>query len=272
MGGELRIQGVTKAFGGNVVLDDVSLTAAPGAVTALIGPNGAGKSTLANIISGFIPATAGGVHLDDRDISNLSMRDRAVLGLGRTFQNLEVFVGLTVQENVMMGAYQTGRSGYLGAMLGLGGVRQEERRMRDHASSLLAEWGLGQVGDRLVEELSFGEAKLVELARVLAMGPAVVVMDEPAAGLPPAAAKDVGTHIERLSAGGITVLLIEHNMQLVMGVADHLVVLDHGQVIAEGRPDAVQSDERVIEAYLGRAARASRTGGVTAEEAIEEAR
>ena len=254
MAGELRIDRVTKRFGGNVVLKEASLAAAAGAVTALIGPNGAGKSTLANIVSGFTPATSGGVTLDGRDIIGLPIRQRAALGLGRTFQNLEVFVGLTVEENVMMGAYQSGRSGYLSAMLGHRGVRREERRMRDHARSLLDDWGLGGVAHRLVEELSFGEAKLVELARVLAMDPEVVIMDEPAAGLPPSAAKDVGANIARLSQEGITVLLIEHNMQLVMGVADHLVVLDHGEVIAEGVPDTVRADDRVIEAYLGRGA------------------
>lgn len=261
MGGELRIDGITKAFGGNVVLKDVSLTARADAVTALIGPNGAGKSTMANIISGFIRPTVGRVHLDDHDLTGLPMRQRAALGLGRTFQNLEVFVGLTVEENVMMGAYQAGRSGYLGAMLGLRGVRREERRIRDRASALLNDWGLGKVTHRLVEELSFGEAKLVELARVLAMDPEIVVMDEPAAGLPPSAAKEVGARIERLSREGITLLLIEHNMQLVMGVADHLVVLDHGEVIAEGPPEVVRADEQVIEAYLGRAAREARTAG-----------
>lgn len=253
MGGVLLVDEVSKAFGGNVVLDCVSLQAEAGAITALIGPNGAGKSTLANIISGFIPSSSGRVVLNDADLSAETMRRRAMLGLGRTFQNLEVFTGMTVLDNVMMGTYTTGKTGYLAAMLAMGRVGTEERRMRTRATALLHDWGLEGVVDRRVEELSFGEAKLVELARVLAMDPEIIVMDEPAAGLPPAAAHDVGARIQRLAEDGITVLLIEHNMQVVMGVADTIVVLDQGRVIARGRPEVVRADTRVIEAYLGRA-------------------
>ena len=266
MGGRLVVHDVTKAFGGNVVLKDVSLEAAPGAITALIGPNGAGKSTLANVISGFVPATRGRVTFDDHELTGLSMRRRAALGVGRTFQNLEVFVGMTVLDNVMMGTYTTGRTGYLSAMVGLGRVAAEERQMRTKAEGLLAEWGLRGVAGRRVEELSFGEAKLVELARVLAMDPEIIVMDEPAAGLPPSAAHEVGDRIRTLSQEGITLLLIEHNMQLVMGVADHIVVLDHGQVIAEGPPDTVRADPAVIEAYLGRAGAAAHARRMAEEE------
>lgn len=269
MGGVLDIEEVSKAFGGNVVLDEVSLRADAGAVTALIGPNGAGKSTLANIVSGFIPATRGRVLLDGDDLLAQTIRQRVTRGVGRTFQNLEVFVGMSVVENVMTGTYATGRTGYPAALLGTRRVAREERHMHDRAMSLLADWGLAGVADRRVEELSFGEAKLVELARVLAMEPEIIVMDEPAAGLPPSAAHDVGGRIKHLSEEGITILLIEHNMQVVMGVADTIVVLDQGTVIATGPPETVRTDQRVIEAYLGRAGAAAQAMRSSDDRTIE---
>ncbi|MEU7689051.1 ABC transporter ATP-binding protein [Microbispora hainanensis] len=247
----LVITGVSKSFGGVSVLNDVSLTVRPAMVTALIGPNGAGKSTLANIVSGFERLDRGRIEVAGRDLTGQRPELRASAGLARTFQNLEIFKGLTVLENVMMGAYGRGGSGLVGALLAPPGARREERRLRTAARELLERFGLADSADVPVESLPFGQAKLLELARVLALDPHVVVLDEPAAGLPATSARMVGEQVTRMARAGVAVLLIEHNMQLVMEVSDHIAVLDHGELLTAGDPAEVRADPRVIEAYLG---------------------
>lgn len=247
----LCAKGINKAFGGNKVLRGVDLEAHPGRVTALIGPNGAGKSTLANILNGFETPDAGTVLLGDVNITTVPPHRRAELGLGRTFQNLELFPQLTVLDNVMMGAYCRYRAGFLDALLGLSPGRREEKEAAELAMTILEDLGLADLAHRRVGSLGFGQAKLVELARVMAMEPAVLVMDEPAAGLTAQDADAMGEHIVRWAKKGVTVLLIEHNMKLVMSISDWVVVLDQGQVIASGTPAEVQGNERVIDAYLG---------------------
>jgi ABC-type branched-subunit amino acid transport system ATPase component len=251
MSSGLRVRAVSKRYGGVQVLDAVSLAAPPGEVTALIGPNGAGKSTLANVISGFVAPEQGEITLDGRSLAGAPAAARAPLGLGRTFQNLEIFTGMTVLDNVMMGAYSTGRAGLRRAVLPRRGARREDGELRAKALAMLAEFELEHAADVAVEELAFGQAKLVEMARVLVLGPSVLVLDEPAAGLPPASADALATRISGLAERGVGVLLIEHNMKLVMSISDRVIVLDQGRVLVEGAPAQVQADVRVIEAYLG---------------------
>lgn len=232
----LELTGVEKRYGGVRVLHDVSLDVPAGRVTALIGPNGAGKSTLANVANGMTRPDAGRVLLDGRDITHVPTWRRAALGLGRTFQNLELFSGLTVLENVMVGAHARGVS---------------RRVLRDASLEALERFGIGRLAHQRVESLGFGEAKLVEPARMLAGEPRVAILDEPAAGLPPASADALAGRIAALSDQGLAVLLIEHNVPLVMKLADHVVVMVEGMLLTSGPPDVVRRDQRVIDAYLG---------------------
>ena len=237
----LFVEDVVKSFGGVNVLRRVTLEARQGLVTAIIGPNGAGKSTLANVISGLVSPDAGRIRLDGTDITAVPAYRRARLGIGRTFQNLQLFGGMTVAENVALGGYRW-RAG------------RGRDRARDHAamvSSAMAEMNLQPLAGREVEALGFGQAKLVEPARVLAMDPSVLVMDEPAAGLSASGVGLLKPWIAGRAQAGVAVVLIEHNMRLVMELSDYVYVLDHGVVIAQGTPAEVRVNPLVLEAYLG---------------------
>lgn len=238
------IRGVSKHFGGVRVLDQVSLVAEPGRVTALIGPNGAGKSTLVNVVSGYVKPSEGSVWLDELDITRFPTSRRASLGVGRTFQNLELFHGMTVEDNTVLGRYRK----HCGWRRWFTGPGASDRRS---VAGIIEELSLADHRDQDSESLSFGQAKLVEPARVLAMDPSVIVMDEPAAGLTAAQTADLGRWIVEVAAKGIAVLLIEHNMGLIMEIADYIYVLDSGSLIGQGTPAEVQASQAVLDAYLG---------------------
>jgi ABC-type branched-subunit amino acid transport system ATPase component len=231
---ELRTEAISKAFGGVRALDDCTLTVPAGSISGLIGPNGSGKTTLFNIVTGYERPDAGEVYLDGRRITSASAQRVFGLGLGRTFQLTRVFPRLTLLENMLVAAR---------------GSAADRRRARE----LLEFTGIGQYADALAGTLSYGQRKLLELATVLAAEPAVVLLDEPAGGVNPTLIQQLADRIRELNAQGTTFLIVEHNMEFVMGLCHQVTVLDYGTVVAAGPPDIIANDPRVLDAYLGAA-------------------
>jgi len=256
--GALEAREVSVRFGGVQALLEVSIPVAPGSVSGLIGPNGAGKTTLFDVLTGLRRPDAGRVVLEGSDITRLGTHRRAKLGLARTFQRLELFWSLSVEENVLVGAeasYQWWRpGGQVGRGLGAGPLGEpgsSSRSGREIVTALLDKVGLGGLGDAQVGSLPTGQARLVELARALATRPKVLLLDEPSSGLDDTESASLGELLVELASHGMAVLLVEHDMDLLMKVSDTVTVLDAGTVIASGTPEHVRSDPGVRNAYLG---------------------
>jgi branched-chain amino acid transport system permease protein len=247
----LQARDLRKAFGGVVAVANVDLEVHPGAIHAIIGPNGAGKTTILNLISGLLPADRGEIRFFGHRLDGMRPSERAALGLARTFQNLQIFGNMTVLENVMVGRHLKSRCGMLTSALRIPRARREERAIEEGALRYLEILGLATHRDEPAGGLPFGQQRLLEIARALATEPRVLLLDEPAAGLNPSEADRLGEVIFSIRERGITVVLVEHHMDLVMRVSDTVLVLNYGEVLAQGSPASIQGDPTVIQAYLG---------------------
>lgn len=247
----LAVSGLCKDFGGLEAVKNVSFEVARGQIKALIGPNGAGKTTIFNLITGVLRADAGSVSFDGEQLLGMPTHRVAALGIARTFQTSLLFDQMTVLENVMVGHHLRGRATMLTAALRVLGARAEEREYASAAMQALELAGLADLAGRSAAALPIGQRRMVEVARALASEPRLLLMDEPAAGLNMRETDRMGEIIEEIRTGGVTVLLVEHDMSLVMNISDEILVLDRGQRLAEGTPEEVRTDERVLAAYLG---------------------
>jgi ABC-type branched-subunit amino acid transport system ATPase component len=242
---------MTKIFGGLTALQDVSFSISAGDITGIIGPNGAGKTTLFNVVTGIYDPTSGKVYYDGKDITGFSPETLARLGLVRTFQGIELFGQMTVLENVMVGLHTKSQSGIIASALKLPAHLREERQIRERAISWLEFAGIADLAGMKAANLPFGKGRLLEIARAMAVEPRIILLDEPAAGLNSRETSDLALLIKRIKDAGITVALVEHDMELVMGICSRIVVLNLGHKLAEGTPRQIQEDEQVITAYLG---------------------
>ena len=247
----LRAENLNKRFGGIGAVQAVELAVAPGAVHSIIGPNGAGKTTLLNLLCGIYRPDSGRIYFRQEELTGRAPHQFAAAGIARTFQNLQIFFNMSALENVMAGRWLHEGCGLVAALLRLPGLARAERRARAEAAALLDFVGLERWAQAPSDGLPYGALKRLEIARALATRPKLLLLDEPAAGLNPTETHDIDQLIRRIAERGITVVLVEHNMKLVMEVSQRVLVLDHGRRLAEGDPESVSRDPQVIEAYLG---------------------
>jgi branched-chain amino acid transport system permease protein len=248
---ELRVENLSRSFGGLQALLDVTFAVAPGTIHGLIGPNGAGKTTLINILSGVLPPSSGQVVYRGRELHRLPVHRVAAMGVARTFQNIRLFPAMSCLENVQAGQHLRARRSLLPRLMGLPSTRREDRQLAEQARGTLARVGLDGKAAHLARNLSYGERRRLEIARALALAPSLLLLDEPVAGMRRAEAAEVAGLVRSLAGEGMTILLIEHNMSFVMNLSSRITVLNFGRAILTGSPDEVSRHPAVVEAYLG---------------------
>ena len=251
----LAVERLTRSFGGVRAVQDLSFAIPAGGMHSIIGPNGAGKTTLFNLVTGVLRPTRGSIRFKGEEIAGLPPERLAARGISRTFQNLQIFFNMSVLDNVLVGSHLALDRNVLRALLRLPRLRRSERRARRDAEALLERVGLAEWRDAPADSLPYGALKRLEIARAMAGRPELLLLDEPAAGCNERETQEIEQLLRGLVEDGVTIVLVEHDMRLVMNVSDHIIVLDHGQMLAEGDAETVRSDPAVVEAYLGQAAR-----------------